>query len=89
MKKILGKTVTFKLSAPQAREVRLAGDFNSWDPNKTLLRKTKDGVWRTDLSLKPGRYEYKFVVDGEWRKDPLNNLFSVNTFGTENSVVEL
>lgn len=89
MNKTSGKKVEFKLTAPHAREVRLAGDFNSWDPNKTLLRKAKDGVWRTDLSLKPGRYEYKFVVDGEWRKDPLNNLFSVNTFGTENSVVEL
>jgi 1,4-alpha-glucan branching enzyme len=88
-KKSSPKKVTFQISAPDARDVRLAGDFNSWNPSNTTLRKAKDGVWKRDLSLKPGRYEYKYVVDGQWRRDPINNLFTVNAYGTENSVIEL
>jgi len=89
IKKTAAKTVTFQIKAPDARDVRLAGDFNSWNPSGTILKKSKDGVWKRDLSLKPGRYEYKYVVDGQWRRDPINNLFTVNAYGTENSVIEL
>lgn len=89
LKKISTKKVTFKISAPNARDVRLAGDFNSWDASSTVLARSKDGVWKRDLALKPGRYEYKYLVDGQWQRDPLNNLFTKNTFGTENSVIEL
>jgi len=89
LKKCSAKKVTFKISAPTAKDVRLAGDFNSWDPSNANLKKSKDGVWRRDLTLKSGRYEYKYLVDGQWQRDPLNNLFTANTFGTENSVIEL
>ncbi len=81
--------MTFKISAPDAKDVRLAGDFNLWDASSASLKKSKGGVWKRELALKSGRYEYKYLVDGQWQKDPLNNLFAVNTFGTENSVIEL
>ncbi|MCX5692261.1 MAG: isoamylase early set domain-containing protein [Candidatus Omnitrophica bacterium] len=83
------KKVTFKISAPNANDVRLAGDFNSWDASDATLKKSKDGVWKRELTLKPGRYEYKYLVDGQWQRDSFNNLFVVNTFGSENSVIEL
>lgn len=89
IKKCSAKKVTFKISAPDAKDVRLAGDFNSWDASSASLKKSRDGVWKRDLTLKSGRYEYKYLVDGQWQRDPLNNLFAVNTFGTENSVIEL
>jgi 1,4-alpha-glucan branching enzyme len=89
VKKSLPKKVTFKVNAPDAKDVRLAGDFNSWDASSASLKKSKNGVWKRDLSLKSGRYEYKYLIDGQWQKDPLNNLFVVNTFGSENSVIEL
>ncbi len=89
LKQCSTKKVTFKISAPTAKDVRLAGDFNSWDASNTTLKRSKDGVWTRDLSLKCGRYEYKYLVDGQWQRDPLNNLFAVNTFGSENSVIEL
>ena len=89
IKKSSTKRVTFKISAPNAKDVRLAGDFNSWDASSTSLKKSRDGVWERDLALKSGRYEYKYLVDGQWQRDPLNNLFAVNTFGSENSVIEL
>ena len=83
------KKVTFKISAPSAKDVRLAGDFNSWDPSRATLRKSKNGLWIRDLTLKSGRYEYKYLVDGQWQRDTLNNLFVINTFGSENSVIEM
>jgi len=89
IKKCSSKKVTFKISAPNAKDVRLAGDFNSWDASTDILKKSKDGVWARDLTLKSGRYEYKYLVDGQWQKDPLNSLFAVNTYGSENSVIEL
>jgi len=89
IKKCSSKKVIFKISAPTAKDVRLAGDFNSWDASRANLKKSKDGVWTRDLTLKSGRYEYKYLIDGQWQRDPLNNLFIVNAFGSENSVIEL
>ncbi|PIP68104.1 MAG: hypothetical protein CO035_02615 [Candidatus Omnitrophica bacterium CG_4_9_14_0_2_um_filter_42_8] len=89
IKKSSTKKVTFKISAPDAKDVRLAGNFNSWDASSASLKKSRNGIWKRELALKSGRYEYKYLVDGQWQRDPLNNLFVANTFGSENSVIEL
>ncbi|MBD3263949.1 MAG: glycoside hydrolase [Candidatus Omnitrophica bacterium] len=88
-KKSTGKRVRFTLNAPEAREVKLAGDFNNWDPIATSLRKGRGKLWAKDMVLKPGRYEYKFVIDGEWLPDPDNKNVTSNSFGSHNSVVEI
>jgi hypothetical protein len=36
------KKVTFKITAPNAKDVRLAGDFNSWDASSSSLKKSKE-----------------------------------------------
>ena len=82
------KTVTFALNAPNANRVMLAGTFNNWHGEKTLLRKGKTG-WETTMLLKPGKYEYKFVVDGKWINDPINRWSISNSYGTQNSVIEV
>lgn len=85
-----GKVADFTLDAPGARTVMLGGDFNNWDYNSTPLKKDpKDRTWKKSLFLKPGRYEYKFIVDGNWTIDPANNNRVVNTFGSENSIIEI
>ena len=68
--KIATKAVQFRYEAPEAGTVFIAGDFNKWDSHAAELKKDKSGVWKASLKLKPGRYEYKFWVDGEWRNDP-------------------
>lgn len=83
------RAARFNLDAPSAKEVTLAGDFNNWDSTSTRLRQGKDNMWRRELRLKGGRYEYKFVVDGNWILDPNNTNRAWNSFGTENSVIEL
>ena len=82
-------SATFTLVAPKASKVALTGSFNSWSKSGTPLKKDRNGTWKTDLSLKPGRYEYKFIVDGQWWTDPVNRNTVRNPLGSENSVVEI
>lgn len=78
----------FKLNQPKAKRVSLAGDFNSWKTESLLGKKDARGNWTVKVKLGPGRYEYKFFVDGAWVTDPKSALVA-NTFGTQNSVVEI
>jgi len=78
------KRVTFKLVAPEAAEVTLAGSFNGWADDRTPLKRDAKGIWKTQVTLEPGTHEYRFRVDGHWRDDPECDLRRPNGFGTEN-----
>ncbi|MBR7145764.1 MAG: glycogen-binding domain-containing protein [Lentisphaeria bacterium] len=70
------------------KNVSIAGNFNDWDPTaKAMLDKNGDGVYRCTLLLKPGKYEYKFVIDGVWCVDTSNPNFAPNDLGTLNSLL--
>jgi len=85
-KKIL-RAVTFVLEETPGRRVALAGTFNEWKPERFLTDRNGDGVYRLRLMLAPGEYQYKFVVDDEWRLDPANPNFVPNDFGSLNSIL--
>jgi 1,4-alpha-glucan branching enzyme len=76
----------FSLLAPQAKSAFIAGDFNQWDLSSHPLKQDKKGVWKISLALGPGRYEYRFFVDGEWQNDPGCSSFVENPFGAMNCV---
>ncbi|MBN2301847.1 MAG: glycogen-binding domain-containing protein [Lentisphaerae bacterium] len=80
------KRVRFELHGEKGNEVYVAGSFNSWDPNKNKLR-FKNGVYSTSLLLAKGRYEYKFVVNGNWGIDPACEEWTPNEMGSLNSVI--
>ena len=73
--------------APQAKEVILMGDFNQWNVKTHPMKLNQEGVWEKIIILGPGRYEYKFLQDGQWQVDPKNKKSCYNCFGTENSVL--
>ena len=86
----------FSCTAPAAGVVTVAGTFNNWDPLATPLTRRADGTWAVDLNLRPGRYEYKFVVDGQWCCEPGCEeprhgcpMCVPNPFGTTNRFVEV
>ena len=54
------KAREFKLYAPSAKKVYLAGSFNNWNIKKTAAKKDSKGNWSVKLSLKPGKYEYNY-----------------------------
>lgn len=87
IKTLEGKKVSIKIDAPGAKRVTIAGDFNKWNSSDMTLQKSKGSEWTTELTLRPGRYEYKLVVDGRWIIDPSNSNKSRNSYGTENSVL--
>lgn len=78
--------IEFVLDMPKARSVAVAGNFNNWDPSQTPLRTTDRGVWRAMVPMPVGRYEYRFVVDGQWFNDPSATESTPNPFGSENSI---
>ncbi len=51
------------------------------------MKKTAGGLWEKMIYVFPGRYEYKFWVDGHWRTDPNNNKTRTNCYGTQNSII--
>ncbi|MFA6216486.1 MAG: isoamylase early set domain-containing protein [Candidatus Omnitrophota bacterium] len=77
--------MSFKLFAPQAARVSVAGSFNNWDTSSFIGKKDSKGNWIVKASLKPGSYEYKFFVDGSWLLDPQCKSNVCNSFGTQNS----
>jgi 1,4-alpha-glucan branching enzyme len=78
-------TVRFSINpGGGVKKVQLVGDFSEWKP--MAMGKQKDGSFATVMKLKPGTYEYKFIVDGQWRVDPDNGAWALNPFGTLNSV---
>ena len=80
---------TFVLFDPRATQVSLCGEFNEWSPAAAPMNRQADGHWQTTLALRPGRYQYKFVVDGQWLPDPNGQAFVPNDFGSLNSLIEV
>ena len=83
MKRSAKRRTYFKIAAPDAGSVQLAGTFNAWEPRVRHLRMDNKGVWRTSMMLAPGVYEYRFVVDEEWSNDGDSQRVP-NPFGSEN-----
>ncbi|HTL59882.1 MAG TPA: glycogen-binding domain-containing protein [Candidatus Limnocylindrales bacterium] len=81
--------VSFALVRPGARQVSLCGEFNAWSPEAGPMTPHDDGHWEAIVALRPGRYQYKFLVDGEWVPDPLVQETVPNEFGSFNSVIEV
>jgi 1,4-alpha-glucan branching enzyme len=79
------RRVRFSIEAPGAKEVSLAGTFNGWEARSRLLKRDERGVWSTSLTLTPGTYEYRFLVDGEWQNAPGAEV-APNPYGTQNCV---
>lgn len=69
-----------------AKRIMLSGTFNNWSTLQNPMQQTDSG-WRLCLPLIPGKYSYKYIVDGRWMTDPNNDLREDNDQGTENSIV--
>ena len=66
------RRVVFELSGHEkAKEVFVAGAFNSWSPKATPLAR-RGSKWIVEMELEVGDEPYKYIVDGEWILDPAN-----------------
>jgi hypothetical protein len=83
-------TVMMNLYAPQAHHVAVAGTFNKWKVAANVLTKQENGVWTINIPLKPGEYNYMFIVDGKaWVTDPNAEAYHDDGFGYKNAVVRV
>ena len=85
------RMVTLCCRAPTAQSVFVAGTFNDWRPEATPMIRGADGEWTAALHISPGRYEFKFVVDGQWCRDDANLECECvpNPLGTMNRVLDV
>jgi 1,4-alpha-glucan branching enzyme len=81
--------VPFVVRARGARQVSITGDFTGWSKEGLPLRKAPSGEWRTVLELRPGEYQYRLVIDGEWSDDPQATRRVSNPFGGENCILQV
>jgi enterochelin esterase-like enzyme len=76
--------ITFRLSAPNAKEVIADGD---WTKKPVAMVKDDKGVWSlTTEALQPDLYGYFFVVDGTNIADPSNTFMRVGTKNIKSQV---
>jgi serine protease AprX len=79
--------IAFVFHDDNANSVSVAGDFNGW--RHTPLKRNGSGLWITEIAaLRTGRFEYKFIVNGQrWIEDPGNGMKAPDSFGGLNSVI--
>jgi len=68
-------------------KIYLAGEFNGWNPsNDDYLLKDEDGdgIYSITINLEPGTYQYQFVIDSRWTKDPNAPGSHPDGFGGQN-----
>lgn len=83
--------VTFELHPScDARGGSIVGEFNGWRPDRDVLRRGDDGMWRVTVWLPPGRHRFRYLLDGDrWENDWDADAYEPNTFGGTDSVVHV
>lgn len=83
-----GDPFTFRLKEfRNASKVILTGDFNDWNESE-LVMKREYGDWVLPISLKPGNYAYKYIVNGRWEIDA-SNPHRIGFGDYENSIMSV
>ena len=86
MSGLTGNT-TFTLAGhTDAEAVAIYGSFNNWVQTKNYCAREVDG-WVCRIDLAPGKYTYRFLVDGEGLLDPANPATEDDGQGHLNSVI--
>jgi 1,4-alpha-glucan branching enzyme len=83
------RRVSIVVTAPEAKDVRVTGDFTLWAKRGIRLSHDGSGRWRTVLPLGPGEYQYRLLVDGEWQDHEDATERVANPFGSENCVLKV
>ena len=82
--------VLFSYYDPSARDVLLVGDFSDWEPlENCMIQEQGKHIWTVKVPLDVGTYQYKFIVDGEWRVDPGNPEVVTTSMGVRNSALNV
>jgi enterochelin esterase-like enzyme len=82
-------SVTFRYVAPNAKEVKLSGDWmpaEGWTPGSVVMKKGEKGLWSFTTEVLPSElYSYSFLVDGLKSTDP-NNVYLIRDVASVTNV---
>ena len=68
---VIGGDTTFRVWAPNATTVSVAGSFNAFSATANPLATESGGFWSVDVSGDQSTETYKYVIDGTiWKNDP-------------------
>jgi 1,4-alpha-glucan branching enzyme len=83
--------VTFTVPAESAAKVAVVGDFNSWNPKGSMLKKLKNGTFKGTFDIPAeNSYEFRYLIDGNYINEEAADRYQWNEFaGSENAVLEL
>ena len=77
-------TFSFNPQDTQYKTVKVAGNFNDWNPNNTIM-KWRGDAWEATVKMNPGNYQYQIVANDQWILDPANPDSIDNNIGGFNS----
>lgn len=69
-------------------KVQIAGDWNNWNPESCEMN-FEGYIWRKEIFLSPGKYQFQIVADGKWMTNPKYKDSVPNGFGAYNSIKEV
>ena len=83
--------VTFTVPAKDAESVSIVGNWNKWNTKAEPLKKLKNGTFKGTVSLEKDKsYEFRYVIDGEWKNEEQADAYAWNDYAAaENSVINL
>jgi len=81
------RSIAVRTTAPRAGDVRISGDFTGWTLAGIPLWDEGNGSWWTLLSLDPGVYEYRMVINGDWADHDEARIRVSNPYGGENCIL--
>lgn len=86
-----GVVFVFKPDGGGKKKIFLAGNFNDWKPDNPQFLMANDGAGTYTITVKlpPGTYQYKFVADGQWIKDPFSPGDAPDGFGGRNGKLDV
>ncbi len=87
--KLKNGKVKFISPTPDAHNVFLVGDFNQWNERSHRLRRTGSKRYELEMEIPPGRYRFKYLIDGVWWNDPDAEEYAPNPWGSEDSVISV
>ncbi len=83
--------VTFVVPAKEASNICVAGEFNDWNTEATVLKKLKNGTFKGTIDLpKDNQFQFKYVVDGRWANETEADGYQWNDYAAgDNSLLVL
>jgi len=82
--------VRFRVYAPGASTVAVAGEFNNWSPTANPLTRDAEGYYSATVATARTGQKYKYVVNGTlWRKDPWSLQVEGSDEGSNSVIADL